>query len=371
MVRRNYPYLAFRAWFLSITTAATLFSNPIMVPDYTPITEIQATSPTKWTIEIDLDNIHFSRSKSVYSTDTLMLDFITSSMSASGVSMKNCVIPEVVDTDNIVLLTEKHFPNLLIQPNKRIYLGLTGQNPKWSAVITQNITSTGSSLKFMYKQDSTYILSACPSLGTRNLSEPAGRVTGTVRDKNLNLIGGLLVSCKPNLPQNTVTTTSRTSRDGYFQTVMLDTCHKYSLTFYNDSGQQISGTVIGPLTIRSGTLIQRDVVLNDYEIPPVSVLHPGPGLKSKILVRFLPSDNSARQIVLAISSSPPSQKEQLDIYSMNGLHIRSLSFACTGSGTYTIPWDGLNKKNRQAPVGSYVCRVTIGNEVLCKGIITN
>jgi hypothetical protein len=55
---------------------------------------------------------------------------------------------------------------------------------------------------------------------------------------------------------------------------------------------------------------------------------------------------------------------------MNGFHIRSLPFACMGSGTYTIPWDGCNNKNRQVPGGSYICRVKIGNEVVCKGIIT-
>jgi hypothetical protein len=370
MMHRNYPSPALRAWLLSIAAAATSFSNPIPIPEYTPITEIQAVNPNQWTIEVDLENIGFSRPKAPYSTDTIMLDCINSSLPASNVSMKRCAIKETVDTGNIVLLTEKHFPNLQIQANRTIYVCLKDQDRKWTASITQNISSPGTSLKFMYTGDPSYALSSCPSLGIINYKEPKGRIAGTVRDKNRILVKGIRVYCMPNPTRYATTYTISTNAVGYFETEMLDSCHAYSLEFFNDSSYQISDTVVGPLNIKSGTSTQLDIVLRDYTAPPVDALRPSPGLKSDALVRLLPSDMSTRQIVVAVSGSPLSQKGKLDIYSMNGFHIRSLPFACMGSGTYTIPWNGCNKKNRQVPGGSYICRVKIGNEVVCKGIIT-
>jgi len=360
-----------RAWTLSIATAATLFSNPIPVPEYPPITEIQVTNPNKWTIEVDLDNIDFHQPNASYSTDTITLACIESSLTPSDLSMKKCVLPETVNDDNIMVLTEQHFPGLQIDQGKTLYVSLRGQNRKWSVPITQNLFLPGMSLKFMYTNDQQYVLSSCPSPGIKNYREPKGQIRGTVRDRKGTLVSGIYVLCSPNPTQNLTPGRNITNADGFFATTTLDTCHTYSLTFLNDSGIQISDSVIGPFTVTSGTPIRRDIVLGDYTIPPVNVLHPDGSAKSTVLVQLLPSDMSVRKIVVAVSGLQHSQEAKLDIYSMNGHHIRSLSFTCAGSGTYTIPWDGCNKKNRQVTGGSYICRVRIGNKVLCKGIITN
>jgi hypothetical protein len=84
-------------------------------------------------------------------------------------------------------------------------------------------------------------------------------------------------------------------------------------------------------------------------------------------VRLLPSKLYLK-IVLAVSGATADQGS-VELFSAEGSLIRTLSFPCRGTGTYTVRWDGNNVAGRPIPPGSYACRVKIGEGVSCKGFV--
>lgn len=73
--------------------------------------------------------------------------------------------------------------------------------------------------------------------------------------------------------------------------------------------------------------------------------------------------------MISVSDEWINKQGEIQIYSLNGILVRKIPFTVYGSGTYTINWDGRNRKNQKVPVGIYTCRVLIENELTCKGLI--
>ncbi|MBN2189004.1 MAG: hypothetical protein JW699_06090 [Chitinispirillaceae bacterium] len=74
------------------------------------------------------------------------------------------------------------------------------------------------------------------------------------------------------------------------------------------------------------------------------------------------------QIPVAVSGSYAGQGT-FDVFSTNGSLVRSLTFDCRGPGTYTVVWDGFSGQGKPVPAGTYVCRVRLGEDVTCRGMV--
>ncbi len=365
-----------------VIAASTSIANPIQP---IPALEIQVIDSLHWTIEVDCQGdmgFHINFPTVPCSTDTVTF-YSSPKSTVPAESLRICEVPEQVNANKLILLTPQHFPNLKIKKGWTFFLGLKGRPYiVWQTTISQDIprdasliTSVrsydcgdiiGSTILPMTCREVVYSLSPCPSIGAKN-SNAFGSIAGTLRGKNGISLSRIRVSCNASPRQNAIS--SITNSDGTFRINNLDSCHTYSLWFSDSNQIKISDTLVGPLHVSVGKTRTVDVNL-DYS-PPPTALSPQQTQKAS-------TDNSARmllsptgrKIVLTISGNPSTEQGKIDIFSINGSMVRSLAFTCMGAGTYTIPWDGCNEKNRQIPCGTYICRVKIGDEVQCKGIVT-
>ena len=370
-----------RADFLCVASAAVFlcsaasFANPIPV---TAISEVQLISPWDWTVEVDCRNLCIYPSLPAPGiTDTITLFCSQSTGTPPPDSMWTCAIPEQIDSNGIMLLTPLHFPGLMLNTGCTLSLGVKARAGTWQVLIPQNLTPqtslvsgyqsscceyTGGTCTMMCS-NLIYTVSSCPSIGIRNRSA-FGSIGGTVRGgDSLALIKiRVYLTSSPAQSETYVTT----DNNGTFSMSSLDLCHMYSLWFADSNGTPISDTVVGPLQLTAGQALTVDVQLN-YQYTGV-LSRRSVGMLPGGTVRIL-SSATGRRIVLTVSGIVSPQQGSIGIFSVDGSLVRSITFVCTGTGTYTVPLDGGSEQNQPVPAGTYVCRVRIGKEVSCKDFV--
>lgn len=353
------------------------FANPIPV---TALSEIQLIDSLHWTVEVDCRNLSLYPGLSAGATDTVTLYCSLSPMASPLDSMPKCVKPGQVDTNGMMLLTPQHFPGLKIKKGWTVFLGVRGVSyGAGQALIPQDLTPQGSLVCgyqtyccqvmngncIMTCSSIIYTVSSCPSIGIRN-NGSTGSIAGTVQGNAsvaLTMVRAYLKS-SPTQAETYVVT----DENGVYRMSSLDLCHTYFLRFTDGIGTPISDTLVGPLQLTAGKTLTVNVNLN---YSPPTAAHPR-GTRNRDVdaaVKILPSAIGNR-IMLTISGNAVAQQGTIDILSTNGSILRSISFALSGPGTYTVPWDGRNGQNHTVPAGTYVCRAQIGKDISCKGFVT-
>lgn len=352
---------------------ALSYANPIPSPP--PLSEIQVIDPLHWTVEVECKKNWFPIVQGPCSTDTFTLYCGQQNLTPPIDSMQKCATPEVFDSNNIALLTPKQFPKLKIIKGWYVFLGLKDRSGYlWPAQIPLTLSPTSSIISGyhtslcgmdggypMYCTEIKYDTSSCPSLGTPNDSA-FGSITGQVLGSDSLPLKGIQVNCSN---RASLAITGVTNAGGMYTIAKLDSCHVYYINFTDSSGVLLSNSQIGPLKVSIGHARIYNIQLN-YKFP-TTVKSSEKTSASQNKIRFLQT-GAGQQIVLSVMQSTLG-KGTIDLFSADGKCVRSLPIAFDNSGTYTVNWDGLNKRHVPVCAGKYGCRVKINGETMCSGII--
>lgn len=160
--------------------------------------------------------------------------------------------------------------------------------------------------------------------------------------------------------------TTQTSGAGLFTIENIDTCPAYILPFIN-------GAYSYDYTVRP---LKTDRELNltiPVEYPPVGMSNAPRQHRTKQApaVRLLSTSGvNGNPIIVTVADNSLRGEGVCAFYTLDGALIRSLPFTCGGAGTYTIPWEGTDAGGHSVPAATYLCRISIGPELVCKTFIT-
>lgn len=354
-------------------------ANPIYPDDVPVLAEIQVTDSLHWNVEVDCSMGRGWILTYPCSTDTFWLFCQQSNTLPPNDSMRRPVIPEVFDANGIAVLTPQHFPGLKLKRNGYLFLQMRRLGAvmyNWSTQITTYQTSQQSIVGGLHDvcceygptgcifvcPKLGYQYSFCSSIGIQN-NRALGSITGHVRGADSQLLTNIRVNVTTIPASGTALDT--TNGSGQFSFSSLDRCHTYLLRFTDTAGTLLYDTTVGPLTIIMGGTLTVEILLNYTPNTSIS-LHTDTRAVAGSVRLLSPKING--QIPMAFSGNFAGQGT-VDIFSVNGSLVRSLSFDCRGPGTYTVRWDGRTGQGRPVPAGTYVCRVTFDKEVRCKGFI--
>jgi hypothetical protein len=352
------------------------YANPVAPM---PITKACYLDSLHWTIEFNAEELGFYN-KIPDQTDMITLGCAKNT--SSNIPMQQCAMPIYLNTDSgSGLIAPQHFPGLKLKPGWTIFIGVKDddysnqgptlpENLQPNTIIELNVTKStcydyiGGETAYSYsctKREYVTTSTECPSYTRGN-----GRINGVLTDKRKIPLSSFNVFCFSDLRRPPIVSV-QTSGNGSFVLGSLDPCPSHILQFrYNN--YQIDYTV-GPLNSEQQQTLDLSIQL---EYPPTgSNEQPTLPAKRSPAVRMLASSGSnGNPIVLAVSDNSLQGKGTCELYALSGEIIRSLSFACLGIGTYTIAWEGTDGKGRQVPAATYLCRITIGPEIVCRSFIT-
>lgn len=360
-----------------LLAAALTYANP---REALPITKVLFQDSVHWTIEFNIREIGIF-GKPPNQTDTITLGCASpewcTNPDTNNSPMHQCAIPIQIDTaKNTGFITPQHYPGLKLRPKYTIFMGI--KNGKYLyygptlpeklqpiTSITLNITRTTCSDVFDGVIESypctrsEYLVSTCQSEAPRK-----GYISAILTDHHQGPLRGFMVYCYSTLASSLIKTT-QTDGYGMFYINDLDTCSLYSLLFKKNTFQ--TEYLIKP----KNTYPQTDDSIS-IQYPPTSVNKQQSGAEKKApAVRLLsPSKSNGNLLVIKVADQSLSGEGTCELFSLSGKLIRSLSISFLGTGTYTIAWDGTDHKGRQINAGTYLCRIKIGSELLCRNFIT-
>lgn len=79
---------------------------------------------------------------------------------------------------------------------------------------------------------------------------------------------------------------------------------------------------------------------------------------------------SGKAVVLTVSDNALCGNSACEIFTLKGALLRLIPFVSRGVGTYTLFWDGTDARGGRVPAATYLCRISIGSDVIYKRFIT-
>lgn len=358
---------------LLLCASNLLYANPVAPA---PIISLSYQDTVHWVIEFDMKQLGFY-DKMPQETDQITLGCAQNT--SGDAKMQQCVLPVKINTDSGTgIATSMHFPGLKLKPRYTVYMGIVGDNyPNRGPELPENLQPNSTFTYTISRTTCTeyippdlvrsyectkreYVLSKCPAY-TRG----TGRISGRLTDRRNKPLSSFTVACFNNLRNQPVATT-QTDGSGTFQFGNLDPCPPHILQFLYNT-YKIDYT-LEPLTNATNAAALR---LIQIEYPPVKIdQQPKAPFDKSSAVRILStSGKSGNPIVVAVSESTLSGNGVCEIFTFDGERIRSLPFTSRGIGTYSIAWDGCNSKGTTTTSATYLCRISIGSELVCKSVI--
>lgn len=349
------------------------YANPVAPM---PITRLSYQDQEHWVVEFNLKQLGFY-DKMPAVTDAITLGCAQSS--SSNIQMQQCVLPVNINADSGTgTVVSMHFPKLKLQPGMTVFMGLRGDsypnrgpelpaNLQPNSTLTLTITRTTCtdyiSPDIVTSYDCTkreYVLSKCPAY-TRG----TGRIHGILTDRRKKPLSSFSVTCYNDMRKQPLAT-AQTDGSGAFQLGSLDPCPPHTLQFVYNTFR--TDYTIEPLDSQGGAPVE---LLIQIEYPPVGTTRGKNTItRNASPVRILSTSGlHENPIVIAVSDNTLSGSSLCELYTLSGELIRSLLFTCLGTGTYSVAWDGCNSKGLPASSATILCRISIGQELVCKSII--
>ena len=344
-----------------------------------PITGVCYLDSLHWTIEFDARELGFYK-EIPDQTDSITLDCAKSW--SKDLSMQECAMPIPLNIDSGTgIIASQHFPGVKLKPGWVVFIGIKTRDytiqelelpenlqPNTTLELTK-IQSTcteylGGESYYSYNCTKIEYISTpteCPSYTRGN-----GRINGVLTDKRKTPLPSFAVLCFSDLRRGPIVST-QTSGNGSFQLAGLDPCPMHFLQFRYNNYQ--ADYTLGPLSGEKQQALDLSVQI---EYPPTGINEQKtqPAKRSPAIRLLASSGSNGNPIVLAVSDNALQGKGICELYALSGEMIRSLPFTCLGVGTYTIAWEGTDGKGRQIPAATYLCRIKIGPELVCKSFIT-
>ena len=207
-----------------------------------------------------------------------------------------------------------------------------------------------------------YLTSQCPSS-----TSGAGVISGELTNLNKqNILPLFTLMLRLDLRSPSLATI-QTGPSGSFVLNNIDACHAHILQFYDNK-------YMYEYTVRPLKEAQEHLHLTiPIEYPPVGT-NDGPrqrSAKPAPAVRLLSTSGvNGNPIIVTVVDNSLRGEGVCAFYTLDGALIRSLPFTCGGAGTYTIPWEGTDAGGHPVPAATYLCRISIGPELVCKTFIT-
>jgi hypothetical protein len=155
--------------------------------------------------------------------------------------------------------------------------------------------------------------------------------------------------------------------NGSFVLNNLDTCPPHVLKFV--FANYWTDYMVQPLSKYSNAL---DLSVQIDYPPTATKEQPRVPAKKSPAVRLLASSGSSgNSIVLVVSDNSLHGEGRIGLYALSGETVCSLPFTCLGVGTYTIALKKTDGNSRPVPATTYLCRITIGTELVCKSFFTH
>lgn len=354
-------------------TANLPYANPLAPM---PITEVHYQDSLHWVVEFNPGEL-FYMDTIPDETDMITLGCVFDPF--NGIQMQSSVVPVHIDTANeIGVITPEHFPSLKLLPGGTIYIGTKDndypdEGPKLPGNLQSGYTITlnvykGTCYEYIGGLEGNsysctkreYVTSECPTENTGT-----GRITGVLTEIHKIPHPSFMVLCFADLHRPPIKKT-QTKPDGSFQLSGLPSCPPLILRF------SLNGFHFDYVTKPLSTEEQSERELTvQFQFPTTGI-----GEKKtqsshrKPAVCLLSSSGSnGNAIFVSISDNSIRGNGICELYSLNGELIRSRLFTGSGIGTYTITW-GSDNQGDKIPSASYLCRVTIGSEVVCKKFIS-
>jgi hypothetical protein len=371
---RSSPLNIIRMFFVLTMLAAVNLTraNPI---ETMPVKKVYFIDSTHWSIEFSLNELGVSRLEQD-ETDTITLGC---AKAGSGTIMQHeCAMPVPVNKDSAKGYIGPHnFPYVRLQPGWTICLSIKGAmygsaRPELPGDLRSNtmiVSRESESTCTDYLGPDNIVTYTCRirEYVTQNCMAGSGRgkISGRLTDlRNIPLPLFTVRFCK-NLRSSPLQTT-QTSGAGLFIIENIDTCPAYILQFIN-------GAYSYDYTVRP---LKTDTELNltiPIEYPPVGMSNAPRQRRTKQApaVRLLSTSGVNRNPVIVIVADNALRGEgTFATYTLGGELVGSYSFYCRGAGTYSIPREGTDAGGHSIPAATYLCRISIGPELVCKTFIT-
>ncbi|MBN1761357.1 MAG: hypothetical protein JW863_23745 [Chitinispirillaceae bacterium] len=358
-----------------IFTVIPLSANPRLP---LPVSRFCYIDAEHWTIELNLEEMNIPRDVGEY-TDMIALQ--CGDDNPDRAAFQRCSRPIPIDTDSgVAFMNEQHFPGVKMRAGGKIWISededysYPGEGPVLPEDLEPNTIMV---LQHTQSTCCDYIIdeSVCYSCirheyVVEHYSTPADdiHIQGTLADLTGRPLIGFGITCLEYQQQRRLVGlgSTATGSSGSFglsiREVQLP--HVLRINYANfELDYSIHPLVDMPdpfsLSIR-------------IEYPPSGLAGRKtiPENKSPAVRLLASSGKSGNPIVIAVSDNSISGTGCCELYSLNGGMIRSLSFDCFGSGTYTIPWHGTDAKGAPVSTATVFCRIRIDREVLCSSFIS-
>ena len=374
---RSSVFISTRMFFLiaAFLTVNRPNANPVAPM---PITSVFFIDSLHWIVEFNVRELGFY-DKIPDQTDTITLG--CASETASKIPMQECVMPVKINPDSGTgTVTSNHFPGLRLKPGWRVFIGVKNDEyPSAGPELPESLKPNSTLTLHVYQSTCSeyigpeqyytypctrreYELADWPPCTSGN-----GRIAGVLTDKHNIPLTSFYVACFSDIKKSPVQAT-QTASNGSFQLSGLDLCPSYILKFVKENF--MTDYTVGPLLEDYPQILDLSIRI---QYPPVNVTHEQKTVTKEGVsaVRLLPSSGSrGNPVVLAVSDPSLTGKGSCDIYALNGGLIRSMAFTCRGAGTYSIDWEGTDSDGQPVPAATYLCRIKIGQEYVCRSFIT-
>lgn len=326
-----------------------IFANPVAPTAFVRLSEIQIVDSVHWTVEFVAVNAP--------------LDSVTSKYFLVGKGFDPDYRPAVpVKENGYALITPSMYPNLQMHPGDTVNLRYDSGDAwdtlgeTWHCAIDKTLKPTQSMAAYQF-HDTIYAAGvglyvqwckdASPTLGFPNDSSGVfGVIRAFVCDKDSNPIPNIWAAyVEPNptiIYAMSPYDSMPTNDSGYFYVRNLFSFNAVTFSFPGRSSK-----TFGPFSVEPACTLNVVCKLTDYA--PSSAHNPVHSFAAFSL-KVVGITKSKSDVLIIFNGSNSSGDYNLAVFSLSGKKMYSTTISNSGSGTYSVAWNG-------AHAGQYIARI--------------